>query len=129
MVLVGAALWYLKREYPLYVHFISGEYSGETLICVSISDLEGGRCTFRTEALLSARQVCPGSPGLNVGVICDDGPQVLPRDSPEAVPSERGRLLSALSLMVACSFKGEPCMDLPFINAKSQWITEHRLHL
>lgn len=27
MVLIGAALWYLKRGYPLYVHFINGEYT------------------------------------------------------------------------------------------------------
>lgn len=35
VVLTGASLWYLKREYPLYVHFINGECTGETLICVS----------------------------------------------------------------------------------------------
>lgn len=28
VVLAGAALWYLKRGYPLYVHFINGEYTG-----------------------------------------------------------------------------------------------------
>lgn len=28
VVLTGAALWYLKRGYPLYVHFINGEYTG-----------------------------------------------------------------------------------------------------
>lgn len=26
--LTGAALWYLKRGYPLCVHFINGEYTG-----------------------------------------------------------------------------------------------------
>lgn len=41
VVLTGAALWYLKRGYPLYVHLINGEYTEETLICVSNSDWEG----------------------------------------------------------------------------------------
>lgn len=64
--LARPAFWYLKRGFPLYVRFINGEYTGETLICVSNSEREGARTHTRLrdrDAVVSHCQVCLGFPG------------------------------------------------------------------
>lgn len=53
-----------------------------------IEKAPGPTCIFRTETRLSATlRYVLASLGLDMGVICDDGPLVLLRDSREAVPS------------------------------------------
>lgn len=56
VVLTGAALWYLKRGYPLYVHFINGEYTGgDSYLRIKLTKKAlGPSSTFRTEMLMPA---------------------------------------------------------------------------
>lgn len=89
----------------------------ETLICVSNSDWEGTRTQLHLQdgdAAVSSSQVCPHFPGPDLGSGHGVSPRSSSGGSPKAASGWWGTavafcaccLLSALSLMMICSFKG-----------------------
>lgn len=89
----------------------------ETLICVSNSDWESIRTQLHLQdgdAAVGPSQVCPRFPGPDMGSGHDLSPRSSSEGSPEATSGWWGAalafcaclLLSTLSLMMICSFKG-----------------------